>query len=159
MHQRAEAFGQRDPTGADLFSGEYEYMDLYEVRARIAPDSFARLLGIEVLEASPTRAVAELPLEKQFFNAHGSAHGGLIFSLADMAFAALVVANDLTCVNAQTSISYVKAGRKGPLRAEARMLNSGRKLVTCEVSVLDADDELLALATVTGYVMTPRPAA
>ena len=103
--------------------------------------------------------MAELPLEKQFFNAHGSAHGGLIFSLADMAFAALVVANDLTCVNAQTSISYVKAGRKGPLRAEARMLNSGRKLVTCEVSVLDADDELLALATVTGYVMTPRPAA
>ena len=39
------------------------------------------------------------------------------------------------------------------------MINAGRKLVTCEVRVLDADGELLALATVTGYVMTPRPAA
>lgn len=134
-------------------------MDINEVRARIAPDSFARLLGIEVLEAFPTRAVVGAPLESQGFNAHGSAHGGMIFSLADMAFAALAVANDLTCVNAQTSISYVKAGRKGPLRAEARMINPGRKLITCETKVFDADGELLALATVTGYVITPRPAA
>ena len=96
-------------------------MDINEIRARIAPDRFARLLGIEVLEASRERA--------------------------------------LTCVNAQTSISYIRAGRTGPLRAESRMINAGRKLVTCEVRVLDADGELLALATVTGYVMTPRPAA
>lgn len=134
-------------------------MDINEVRARIAPDSFARLLGIEVLEASPERAVAGVPLAEQYFNAHGSAHGGLIFSLADMAFAALVVANDLTCVNAQTSISYIKTGKAGPLRAESRMIHAGRKLVTCEVRVLDADGALLALATVTGYVMTSRPAA
>ena len=134
-------------------------MDINEIRARIAPDRFARLLGIEVLEASRERAVTGVPLEERYINAHGSAHGGLIFSLADMPFAALVVANGLTCVNAQTSISYIRAGRTGPLRAESRMINAGRKLVTCEVRVLDADGELLALATVTGYVMTPRPAA
>ena len=100
-----------------------------------------------------------VPLEERYINAHGSAHGGLIFSLADMAFAALVGGQRADLRHAQTSISYIRAGRTGPLRAESRMINAGRKLVTCEVRVLDADGELLALATVTGYVVTPRPAA
>ena len=134
-------------------------MDINAVRARITPDQFASFLGIKVLEANSERALVGVELEDHYLNIHGGAHGGLIFSLADMAFAALVVANDLLCVNAQTSIPSVKQGKKGPLRAEARMIRAGHKLVTCEVRVLDADDELLSLATVTGYVMTPRPAA
>ena len=79
-----------------------------------------------------------------------------VFVLADVAFAALSNANGLYCTNAQTSISFVRSGRVGPLRGEARVLRSGKLLSTYEVRVTDAEGGLVAVATITGYGVGAR---
>ena len=78
------------------------------------------------------------------------------FELVDVAFAALSNANGLYCTNAQTSISFVRSGRVGPLRGEARVLRSGKLLSTYEVRVTDAEGGLVAVATITGYGVGAR---
>lgn len=128
-------------------------MTLEEVRRHFdAHDTFARHLGIEIVEIDQDRAVVSMPFDERHRNGMGHAHGGALFALADLAFAAASNASGIFCVNAQTSISYLAPGRVGPLRGEARAVRLGRKLVTYEVAIYDAADTLAAKATITGYV-------
>ena len=107
-------------------------LTLEEIRAHFRRhDPVSSSLGIEVLD-------------------------GAVFVLADVAFAALSNANGLYCTNAQTSISFVRSGRVGPLRGEARVLRSGKLLSTYEVRVTDAEGGLVAVATITGYGVGAR---
>lgn len=114
-------------------------------------DIFARELGIEVVEMREGYGVATMPLEQRQRNGMGHAHGGAIFALMDMAFAAASHATGTYCVNAQSSISYLESGRVGPLRGEARMIRVGRRMGTYEVRITDADGTLVAAGMVTGY--------
>lgn len=128
-------------------------MTLEEVRRHFdAHDTFARHLGIEIVEIGQDKAVVSMPFDERHRNGMGHAHGGAIFALADLAFAAASNASGIFCVNAQTSISYIAPGLAGPLRGVAHALHIGRKLVTYEVTVFDAADTLVAKAQITGYV-------
>ncbi len=114
-------------------------------------DSFATRLGITIIEASVDHAVAVMPLNDMHRNGMGNAHGGAIFSLADMAFAAAAYATGIFSVNAQSSISYLSPGRIGPLRGEAKKIRGGKRLGIYEVHVYDADNTLVATSLITGY--------
>lgn len=114
-------------------------------------DPFARYLGIEMLEVGAERGVALMPLDERHRNGMGHAHGGAIFALVDMTFATVSNAGGRHCVNAQSNISYLEPGRRGPLRGEARKIRSGKNVGTYEVRVTDADGTLVAVATVTGF--------
>ncbi|MCH5276658.1 MAG: PaaI family thioesterase [Desulfovibrionaceae bacterium] len=134
-------------------------MNLEEVRRHFdAHDTFARHLGIDIVEIGPEKAVVSMPFDERHRNGLGHAHGGAIFALADLAFAVAANAAGPGCVNAQTSISYIAPGKVGPLRGEARALHIGRKLVTYEVSISDAAGTLVAKAQITGYVKGLPPA-
>ncbi|MGP9528983.1 hydroxyphenylacetyl-CoA thioesterase PaaI [Glutamicibacter sp. AOP5-A2-18] len=50
-------------------------------------DTAARWLGIEVIEASDGHAVITMELREEMLNGFGIGHGGMIFTLADTAFA------------------------------------------------------------------------
>ena len=114
-------------------------------------DRFARYVGILVEEATPEYARVSMPLGENQRNGVNLAHGGAIFTLADLAFAAIANAgSESVALNAQTSISFLRGGSHGPLVAEARMRHSGRTLLTVDVDVRDADGALLATAVCTG---------
>lgn len=114
-------------------------------------DTFAHALGIELLEVDEAFGVARMPLDERHYNSMNHAHGGAIFALVDMAFAAACSASGVYWVNAQSSISYLAPGSIGPLRGEARRIRMGRRLCVYEVRILDADETLVAVATITGY--------
>jgi len=50
-------------------------------------DATARWLGIEVIEAREGHAVISMELRDEMLNGFGIGHGGMIFTLADTAFA------------------------------------------------------------------------
>lgn len=52
-----------------------------------AKDNWAQVAGIELLDVSPGRAKVRMPVQERHKNSHGTVHGGVIFSLADTAFA------------------------------------------------------------------------
>ena len=114
-------------------------------------DTFAAYVGIKVIHSSPDLGIATMELTPEQRNGMGTAHGGVLFTLADMAFAATVYPRGVYWVNAQTSITYLTPGRKAPLRAESRPVRVGKSTATFEVRVLDSADTLVAIALITGH--------
>ncbi|EYB69540.1 phenylacetic acid degradation protein PaaD [Deinococcus phoenicis] len=108
--------------------------------------SYAELLGMTVLEASPQRTRVALTVDGGGLNMHGTAHGGLLFSLADEAFA--VISNlEAQAVAAETHLSFFRAARAGDeLVAVATPERVGRTLATYRVEVRRGEEgEVLAL--------------
>ncbi len=107
-------------------------------------DAFARELGIELLEVSPGYARVKLELSKKHHNSFGTAHGGVIFTLADAAFAIAANSHGTLSMAINVSISYLKAVNEGTLYAEAKEISLNPKLGTYEVAVTTADGERIA---------------
>ena len=56
-------------------------------------DAFAKLLGIKITDVSEGSATSEISINEQHLNGMGMVHGGVIFTLGDMAFAAAASVN------------------------------------------------------------------
>ena len=114
-------------------------------------DTFARHMGIEVLEVKPGYAKAVMPLDIPQKNGVGLAHGGAVFGLADVAFGGASNARGKVALGIVSSINYMSAGKTGPLTAEARELHRSRKLGHYEVLVSDGNGVLMAVCHATAY--------
>ena len=108
--------------------------------------SYATHLGLTVLECSRDLARVSLRVAEHGLNMHGTAHGGLIFSLADEAFA-LISNAEAQAVAVETHLSFFKAAHPGDeLFAIATPERIGRTLATYRVEVRrGAEGEVLAL--------------
>lgn len=108
--------------------------------------SYAQTLGFRVLEVSPELARVALTVTEAGQNMHGTAHGGLIFSLADEAFA-LISNADAQAVAAETHMSFFRAAKLGEeLVAVATPERVGRTLATYRVEVRRGEEgEVVAL--------------
>lgn len=95
-------------------------------------DGASRLLGMELLEARPGRAVVRMAVRADMVQGHGTMHGGLLFSLADTAFAFCCNGPDKVVVGSSADITWLTAGREGDvLVAEAvEEITYGRNGVT-----------------------------
>lgn len=108
-------------------------------------DKFARFLGIELLELSEGYAKAKLEIKDEHLNGHNIVHGGAVFSLADLAFAAASNSRGNVALAINASISYVKASPGGTLFAEAKETSLNPKLGTYTVNIRNEKDEKIAM--------------
>ncbi len=77
--------------------------------------------GVEIEEARVGYARVRMKLRPDMVNGHGIAHGGMIFALADTAFAYACNSRNLRTVAAQASIVFLDAAEEGEiLVAEAQ---------------------------------------
>jgi len=130
---------QTDPPPADVAARQ-------AVERLYAADVAAQQLGMQIVDAGVGRAVVTMRVLPTMTNGHGICHGGLIFALADTAFAYACNAAGGSHVAAAASIDFLLAARAGDLlRAEAvEVWQRGRNGLT-DVRVLDASGQLLAL--------------
>lgn len=84
-----------------------------EICAKLKQDQFAQFLGIKLLELGEGTATAEVIVEDHMLNAHGTAHGAIIFSLADFVFAAACNSYGKTSVALSMNIGFLAAAIKG----------------------------------------------
>jgi acyl-CoA thioesterase len=76
--------------------------------------------GVEIEEAREGYARVSMKLRADMLNSHGTGHGGMIFALADTAFAYACNGRNMKSVAAQASIVFLDATREGEvLVAEA----------------------------------------
>lgn len=108
-------------------------------------DRLGQHLGIELLEVSEGRAITRLRIQEQHLNGVGIVHGGTIFALADVAFAAASNSHGTVAVAINVSISYVKAATSGVLTAEARETSLNPRLATYMVDIKDEQGDLIAI--------------
>ncbi len=116
-----------------------------KIKAFIAEhDTFARHLDIELLDVAEGYARARMPLDSRHVNALKIAHGGAIFALADLAFAAAANSHGTVAVAVNVSITYHAAGMGPFLTAEAKELHKNFKLGSYEVRITDEAGALVA---------------
>ena len=88
----------------------------------LASDAATRMLGIELLGYGDGWARAAMTVRADMVNGHGICHGGLIFSLADTAFACACNSWGPVTVAAGAEIVFVAPARSADvLVADARV--------------------------------------
>ena len=107
-------------------------------------DAFAKHLGMELVEVTPGGATARMEIRDCHNNMHGVVHGGAIFSVADLAFAAACNSHGTVAVALNVHISFLKPGLKGTLTATAREVSLGAKISVYDIPVTNDDGELIA---------------
>jgi acyl-CoA thioesterase len=109
--------------------------------------------GLKIEEARHRYARVSMVVRPDMLNGHGIGHGGMIFALADSAFAYVCNGGNHASVAAQASIVFLDKVAEGEtLIAEAEeVVREGRAGVT-RVSVRTADGR--AIAEFTGYSRT-----
>jgi acyl-CoA thioesterase len=119
-------------------------------RAMLAAEGTGPAWGLEIEEAREGYARVQMAIRADMLNGYGTAHGGLIFALADSAFAYACNGRNLRSVAAQASIVYLEPAREGDVliaEAEERAL-VGRSGVY-QVTVRSEDGR--AIAEFTGF--------
>ena len=121
--------------------------------AMLAAEGTGPAWGIIIEEAREGYARLSMRLRADMLNGHGIAHGGMVFALADTAFAYVCNGRNEKTVAAQANIVFLgSAGEGETLIAEAQALASeGRSGVTRVAVRTDAGR---AVAEFTGYSRT-----
>lgn len=128
-------------------------MDKAELLRKIfAHDKFVQLAGIELEEVNDDGATVTAAIGPQHLNANGSVQGGMLFSVADFAFAVLSNYLHPVTVTQVANFTYVKAAYTDRLRCEAReIVRSGHNTVA-ELKVFDGVGNLVCAGTFNGFV-------
>ena len=91
-----------------------------QINTYIQKDAFAHFLGASVEIVEPGHSRVTLTITEDMVNFHGITHGGVIFSLGDIAFAAASNSHGQTAVALNVAINFLKASSVGDqLIAEA----------------------------------------
>lgn len=109
-------------------------------------DAASRWMGVSLDDVGPGHARLSLTVRPEHLNGHGICHGGVIFTLADTAFAFACNSHNRVAVAQHNSISYLSPGQGGEtLTAEAREVSlTGRSGLT-DVTVTGGDGRIVAL--------------
>lgn len=110
-------------------------------------DIFANQTGIEIEELNHQHAILSFTVEKRHLNGGNVAHGGAIFTLCDIAMAAMANFKQPVSVSIQSDIRFLAVGLEGDrLTAEAIEVFGRKKMYNCRVSVTNQNGELIAIA-------------
>jgi acyl-CoA thioesterase len=114
-------------------------------------DRFAAHNGIEILEIAPGRARVKMAVAEHHLNGLDRVHGGAVFSLADLAFAAASNSHGSAAMGINASIAFVKEAGGDVLFADAEEVSRSRRLATYEIRVTDASGQVVAIFQGTVY--------
>jgi len=98
-------------------------------------------------DVRPGRVVIELEAEKRHASPLDTVHGGILCAIADAAMG-LAYATTLhegeTFATVELKVNFLRPVWQGRLRAEGKVVNSGRSLGLVECDVTDHDQLLIA---------------
>ena len=115
-------------------------------------DRFAANAGCQITEVDEHHAVATMKVENQHLNGGNVCQGGALFTLADLAIAALMNCQGQLTFGIHNSIMFVSSAREGDvLTAEAVQVCEHHKIPTVEVRVTNQDGRLICHVTGMGY--------
>ena len=109
-------------------------------------DRTAQSLGMRIESVGPGRATVRMTVRGDMVNGHHICHGGLIFTLADTAFAYACNAYNRNTVASGCNIDFVATGREGDtLLAEAAERTLSGRTGVYDVTVRDSAGNTVAL--------------
>jgi acyl-CoA thioesterase len=120
--------------------------------AMFARDRASQALGMQLAGVRPGWARLTLRVREDMVNGHGGCHGGLLFALADSAFAFACNSHNDVTVAAAASIDFLAAAAVGDeLTAVAQEVWRTRRNGIYEVAVTNQRGERIALSRGRSY--------
>ncbi len=127
-------------------------MDIEQLKKFFEKDGFVRLAGIEILSVDEKKAVVKAKISDCHRNAGGAVQGGMLYTLADFAFAVLGNYLHPTTVTQVGQISYVKAAFTDEVTATATELVRAGRTTVSEVVITDGEGQTVCACTFNGFV-------
>jgi acyl-CoA thioesterase len=134
--------------------------DKQQIAERVAGEMFARdsasqSLGMQVKEVRPGYARLTLIVRPDMLNGHAICHGGVIFSLADSAFAFACNSHNQNTVASGCSIDFLAPAKAGDeLSAEAVERALLGRIGVYDVTVTNSEGRTIALFRGRSYRVT-----
>lgn len=123
-----------------------EALGLAVATALRAREASSDLLGLTLEDAGAGWARCSMIVRADMLNGHGTAHGGMIFALADTAFAWGCNSRNVKTFAQAASISFLSPGRAGErLTAEAREETAEGRTGVYTVRVTGEDGRVVAV--------------
>ena len=122
------------------------------VRERMKESEVITHLGFDVEKVEKGRAIFLLDVRAHHKQLHGVVHGGILAALADTtaAIAAYTtVPRGMEIATVELKINYLEPVPGGRIKADARVLRSGRNFVVAECEIINEDGSLAAKALLT----------
>ena len=115
-------------------------------RAMFERDRASQALGMRIERVSPGFAQLSMTIRGDMVNGHAICHGGLVFTLADSAFAFACNSHNVNTVAAGCSIEFLAPGREGDvLTATAHERAQGRRAGVYDIEVCNQNGDTVAL--------------
>ncbi len=121
---------------------------------------FARLMGVNVIEATPARVVAELVVRDDLCTTGGILHGGAVMAFADSlgAIGAFLTLPDgatgTTTIESKTN--FLGAARAGiTVRGEATPIHTGKRTSVWQTRITTTEGKAVALVIQTQMALFP----
>ena len=115
--------------------------------ARMGKDALAKYLGIEIEEIRPGYARARMKVTEHLLNGVNVTHGGAVFSLADVVFAAASNAHGPVALALNVNINFFRPTKSGDtLIAEATEENLTKQTGVYRMEVKNEKKQKVAVA-------------
>lgn len=124
---------------------------LKEVRERFANDRFATGNGAVIEEIGDGYARVSMEIDERHYNAAGGVMGGVIFTLADFAFAVAANWQGNLVVSQTSQITYLGKVKGKRIIAVSKQIKDGRTMCYYEIEVTDELESQVAHVTSSGF--------
>lgn len=115
-------------------------------------DGFVKLSGAKVVALDENRAIVRADIEEKHRNANGCVQGGMLYTVADFAFALLSNYLHPVTVTQSGHISYIRAAYTSFITATAtETVRAGHNTVS-EVIVRDENEQIVCVCNFNGFV-------
>ncbi len=114
-------------------------------------DRFAAEAGVELIEIKSGYARAQMEVTEHHLNGGGVCQGGALFTLADLAFAAVANSHCKLTLSVTSNITFLRSVKRGMVYAEAVETFNHHRIPFAEVRITDEQGELVAIFTSSGY--------
>lgn len=123
-------------------------------------NTLMEVLDIKVIDVGDGFVTASMPVTSKVHQPLGQLHGGASAALAEtVASLASVLSIDAAThfVNGiELSINHIKSKREGMVFATAKNIHKGKTTHLWEVSIVDENDDLIALSKMTAIILEKR---
>jgi uncharacterized protein (TIGR00369 family) len=122
-------------------------------------DSLLNTLGIELLEASPQKVVAEMEVTPRLHQPFGYLHGGASVALAETVAsigAYLAAPEGHTSFGLEINANHLRSMQSGKLIATGTPLHSGRSTAVWNIELRDEQGRLVCISRCTLAIVPTR---
>lgn len=115
-------------------------------------DLFSVNCGMKLVELREGYAKVELTIGESSMNYMGSMHGGLLYTMADVAAGSALVFCEKQAVTLSAATEYIKAAFSGKVIAEGKVIALGKTISRCEVQVYSGEGILYSKSHITMFI-------